>query len=217
MRREAWNRSGTAGPRRRREELIMLHYPLDLSFKIIAFNPQVRVTDAGGRLVAYVKQRALALKESVQVFADEAQQRPLYRMNADRILDFSAQYTIAAADGLPIGALQRQGARSLWRASYTILDPAGGEIGLIHEENPWVKVLDGLVGEVPGLGLVSGYFLNPAYLVDLRGRTVLHFKKQPAFLESRFTVERRGDFGDAEEQLLLASVIMLVLLERARG
>ena len=195
----------------------MLHYPLDLSFKIIAFNPQVRVTDADGQLVAYVKQRALALKESVQVFADEAQQRPLYRMNADRILDFSAQDTIATADGLPIGAPQRQGARSLWRASYTILDPAGGEIGLIHEENPWVKVLDGLVGEVPGLGLVSGYFLNPAYLVDLRGQTVLHFKKQPAFLEGRFTVERRGDFGDAEEQLLLASVIMLVLLERARG
>ena len=195
----------------------MLRYPLELSFKIIAFNPQVRVTDAGGQLVAYVKQRALALKESVQVFADEAQQHPLYRMNADRILDFSARYTIAGADGLPIGALQRQGARSLWRASYTILDPAGGEIGLIHEENPWVKVLDGLVGEVPGLGLVSGYFLNPAYLVDLRGRTVLHFKKQPAFLESRFTVERRGDFDDAEEQLLLAGVIMMVLLERARG
>ena len=195
----------------------MLHYPLDLSFKIIVFNPQVRVTDADGRLVAYVKQRALALKESVQVFADEAQQHPLYRMNADRILDISARYTIATADGVPIGALQRQGARSLWRASYTLLDPAGGEIGLIHEENPWVKVLDGLVSEVPGLGLATGYFLNPAYLVDLRGRTVLHFKKQPALLESRFTVERRGDFGDAEEQLLLAGVIMLVLLERARG
>ena len=74
-----------------------------------------------------------------------------------------------------------------------------------------------MVSKVPGLGLVSGDFLNPAYLVDLRGRTVLHFKKQPAFLEGRFTVERRGDFGDAEEQLLLASVIMMVLLERARG
>ena len=39
----------------------MLNYPLTLSFKIIAFNPQVRITDSAGYLVMYVKQKALAL------------------------------------------------------------------------------------------------------------------------------------------------------------
>ena len=58
----------------------MLNYPLNLSFKIIAFNPQVKVTDASGQTVLYVKQKALALKEDVKVFADESQQRQLYQM-----------------------------------------------------------------------------------------------------------------------------------------
>ena len=55
------------------EEIAMFTYPLNLSFKIIAFNPQVKVTDPSGQTVLYVKQKALALKEAVKVFADEGQ------------------------------------------------------------------------------------------------------------------------------------------------
>lgn len=36
----------------------MLNYPLTMSFKIVAINPQVTVTDAIRQTVAYVKQRA---------------------------------------------------------------------------------------------------------------------------------------------------------------
>jgi len=60
-------------------------------------------------------------------------------------------------------------------------------------------------------------FINPAYLVEYRGNTVLYLKKQPAMLEGRFTVEKRGDFTDADEGLLMSSVIMTMMLERTRG
>ena len=70
----------------------MLNYPLEMSFKIVAINPQVRVTDANGQLIAYVKQKAFKLREDITIFADEAQTRPLYRINANRILDFNASY-----------------------------------------------------------------------------------------------------------------------------
>jgi hypothetical protein len=73
--------------------------------------------------------------------------------------------------------------------------------------------LDGLLSDVPFVGM----FINPAYLVDLRGQTALYLKKQPAMLEGKFTLEKRGEFCDADEALLLSSVIMMVLLERARG
>ena len=191
----------------------MFNYPLNLSFKIIAFNPQVKITDASGQTVLYVKQKALALKEAVKVFADEQQTRQLFNMKANRIIDFSAQYNITRVDGSALGAVKRQGMRSLWKASYTILDANGGEAGLIHEENPWLKVLDGLLSDVPFVGM----FINPAYLVDYCGRTVLYLKKQPAFLEGKFTLDKRGDFDDAEEGLLLTSVIMMLMLERSRG
>ncbi len=195
----------------------MLNYPLNLSFKIIAFNPQVLVTDAAGQTVAYVKQKALKLREDVTIFADEGQQRPLFRINANRILDFNANYAITAADGSAVGAVRRQGMRTIWKATYQIADAGGAEVGTVHEENPWVKVIDSVLGELPGVGLVSGYFFNPAYLVDLRGATALYLKKQPAFLEGRFTIEKRGDFSDREEGLLLSSVVMALMLERSRG
>jgi hypothetical protein len=55
------------------KEMAVFNYPLNLSFKIIAFNPQVKITDPSGQTVLYVKQKALALKEAVKVFADEGQ------------------------------------------------------------------------------------------------------------------------------------------------
>ncbi len=195
----------------------MLNYPLELSFKIIAFNPQVRVTDANGQLIAYVKQKALKLREDVMIFADEQQTRPLYRLQANRILDFNANYNITTPDGQAVGSVYRQGLRTLWKASYFINDVQGNQIGMIQEENAWVKVIDGLFGEIPVLGIFSGYFFNPAYLIDLYGQQTLYLKKQPAFLEGKFRLEQRGALPEHQEGLAIAATIMALMLERIRG
>jgi hypothetical protein len=191
----------------------MFNYPLNLSFKIVAFNPQIKITDASGQTVLYVKQKALALKEAVKVFADERRQVELYDIKANKIIDFSAQYNITTFAGSPVGTVKRQGMKSLWKATYEVLDNSDAPVGLIHEENPWIKVLDGLLSDIPFVGM----FINPAYLVDLQGQTVLYLKKQPAWLEGKFTLTKRGQLSEAEEALLLPSIIMMLLLERMRG
>ncbi len=195
----------------------MVNYPLDLSFKIIALNPQVRVTDASGQLIAYVKQKAFRLKEDVTIFADEGQTQPLYRMNANRVLDFNANYAITTPYGQALGSVRRPGMRSIWKANYPISDPSGAEIGTIHEESAWIKVMDAFLSEVPVLGMFTGYFFNPAYLVDVRGQTVLYLKKQPAMFEGKFTIEQRGQITPEEEPLILSSIVMALMLERGRG
>jgi uncharacterized protein YxjI len=191
----------------------MLNYPLTLSFKLLALNPQVRITDSTGQLARYVKQKALALKEDIKVFADEAQQQPLFHMKANKIIDFSAQYNITTPAGQAVGAVKRQGMRSMWKATYLILDASGAEVGAITEENPWLRLLDALLSEVPFLNTL----VNPAYLVNLRGQTVLYLKKQPAIMEGRFTLDKRGDFSQTDEDLLMCSIIMTMMLERMRG
>ena len=90
-------------------------------------------------------------------------------------------------------------------------------MGLIHEENPWIKVLDSLAEAIPLADALGGLFFNPAYLVELRGRTVLRMQKERSVFESRFRVEKLDDFSEDDEALLLASLIMTVLLERDRG
>ena len=195
----------------------MLSYPLDLSFKIATIGTRVRVVDAAGQLVAYVRKKKFKLKEDVSVYGDEDQRDLLFRIKADRVVDFGASYAISAPDGRPLGAVRQQGVRSLWKSSYSIADARYEEVGLIHEENPWVKVLDSLAEAIPFADALGGLFFNPAYLVELRGRTVLRMQKERSIFESRFRIEKLDDFSEEDEALLLAGLIMTVLLERDRG
>ncbi|HJU90974.1 MAG TPA: hypothetical protein VJ672_16435 [Gemmatimonadaceae bacterium] len=196
----------------------MLRFPLDLRFKIIAIAPQITVTDAGGAVIAYVKQKAFKLKEAVTVFSDATQSRALYRIEADRVLDISATYHIADASGTPLGAVQRRGMKSIWRAHYEI-HRDGRAAFLVREENPWIKLIDGFIGEIPIVGLFTGYLLHPAYRVTRANGDVpvLRAVKKPALFEGRYVVDRIGDLSEDEERLTLLGVIMLLLLERERG
>jgi uncharacterized protein YxjI len=192
-------------------------YPLTLSFKIIAIAPQIKVTDAMGRTVLYVRQKALALREDVRIFGDERQQEQLYQVNADRVIDWSANYSVRTVAGEHLGTVRRRGMRSLWKATYEVTDANGSTFAVIHEENAWVKVADGLVGEVPILGSILSMFLNPAYLVEVNDQAVMRMQKEPAFLEGKFTIQRLIEIRPQDEPLLLNSLLMLVLLERSRG
>ena len=194
-----------------------MDYPLDLRFRLISLGPQINVLDASGRSVAYVKQKMFRLKEDVEVFTDESRRTPLWRMKADRIIDWSAAYRITDASGAVLGTLRRKGARSLWRATYVITDPNDQVMGGIHEKDPWTKILDGLLSIVPILGELSGYFLNPSYVVSRGEEAVLEVRKRPAFFETRFSIEQLSGVDAINEALLLASVMMMVLLERGRG
>ncbi len=194
-----------------------MQYPLTLSFKLIALAPQISVTDANGQLVYYVRQKLFKLKESVSVFADTQQTQTLYTINADRIIDFSARYNFADRQGIGVGAVKRRGMRSLWSSHYDIFD---GDMSVmtIKEENPWVKVIDALVGEIPVVGMFTGYMFHPAYLVSRPdGTLVMRLQKEPAFFESKFIVEQKTPLNEAEEQRVLLSLLMMVLLERSRG
>ena len=197
-----------------------MNFPLDLRFKLLALAPQISVTDASGRLLYYVRQKAFKLKESITVFADAEQTRALYHVNADRVIDFGARYVIEdAATGATLGAVRRQGLRSIWRAHYEV-ERGGSTVLEAREENPWIKLADGLLGELPIVGLLTGYILHPAYRLTQAagGAPLLRMKKEMAFLEGRYTIERAGPpAAEADEQLAVLGLLMLVLLERSRG
>lgn len=197
-----------------------MQYPLTMTFKILAIAPQIFVRDAAGQELMYVKQKLFKLKEDIRVFSDQAQTNQLYTIRADRIIDFSPRFNFANAQGINLGAVKRQGMRSLWKASYDILD---GETALFHikEENAFVKIMDGLFGELPVIGVLSGYVFNPTYLVKYPGETgstVMRFIKRPSFFESNFTIEKVGyDLSEKEEELILLSILTATLMERSRG
>ncbi len=194
-----------------------MNYPLQLSFKVLSLARQISVIDAGGNLSFYVKQKMFKLKEAVTVFADAEQTTPLYELKADRVLDFSASYHFSDVRGTHVGTVRRKGMKSLWRARYEIVNGSSRPL-TIQETNPWAKVGDALFGELPIVGMFSGYLFHPEYLVAREdGTALMRLKKEPAFFQGKFTIEKLADVSEEEETRILLSLIMMVLLERARG
>jgi hypothetical protein len=195
-----------------------MNYPLTLTFKLLTLGSRLSVRDAGGNLIAYVRPKRFKLKEDINVFADENQTRLLFNIKADRVFDFSARYNFTDTGGRVLGSIKRQGMRSLWKTHYQISDSNDQMILEIHEENAWVKVIDAVVGEVPILGMFTGYMFNPAYIVSRTDNTpIVRLQKQPAFFESKFEVSTQAQVSQSEESLVLLGVLTMTLLERARG
>lgn len=194
-----------------------MNYPLQISFKIIAIAQQLSLTDSTGKLIYYVKQKAFKLKEAVIVFGDAEQSQALFKINADRVLDFSASYHFTDVNGNALGSVKRRGMRSLWRARYDVMDGTGSSF-MIQEANAWIKVLDGLFGQLPIVGMFSGYVFHPAYNVMRPDQTVvMTLEKQPAFFEGRYKIEKLAPLNESEEMRILLALLMMVLLERRRG
>jgi hypothetical protein len=194
-----------------------MNYPLDLRFKLLAIAAQISVSDASGNLVFYVKQKAFKLKEDITVFADREQSRALFTIKADRMIDWSAKYTLAAAGGASLGTVGRKGMRSLFKALYEISD-GQRQVATLKEESAWVRFFDGLFGDLPIIGILSGYLFHPSYLITRSdGTPILRVKKRPALLEGKFVVEQLAAMDPTEETRSVLALLTMLLLERSRG
>jgi len=194
-----------------------VQYPLDIRFKLWAFSQQVAVRDANKNTVLFVKQKMFRLKEKVEVFSDSKLKDKLFDIQADRILDFSANYRFTASDGSDWGSVRRRGMRSLWSAHYEIFENNAIEMHL-REESPWKKLIESVLGELPIIGFIFVFLLNPSYLITKAdGRPVLRVLKKPSFFERYFVIEKIGEIDEDDELRALLSLLMMVLLEKRRG
>ena len=194
-----------------------LNFPISFQFKIGTISNDFIATDANGNQIAYVRQKMFKFKEDVIVFADESRKTELYRIQADRWIDFNASYSISKAEEA-IGSMGRKGMRSLWKSSYVIFDPEKKQEYSISEENPWAKVGDTLLGEVPFLSVLTGYLFNPKYMVlDPNENKVARLSKEPSFFGRKFKLDALTDIPVEDGERMMLSLMMMVLLERRRG
>jgi uncharacterized protein YxjI len=195
-----------------------IQFPVSLSFKISTLSNDFTATDANGNTIAYVKQKMFKLVEDVSVFNDNSKSQLNYSIKANKWLDFSAAYNFTNHNGAELGKIVRKGWASIWKARYEIYDENQQQDLLIQEENGWVKVFDALLCEIPFLGLVSGYFFNPSYMVSRPdGTQVVRLKKESSFFGRKFSVSKLAEFEKGEEERLILGLMMMILLERRRG
>ncbi len=195
-----------------------MQFPLNFTFKITTISNDFRVNDATGAEVAFVRQKLFKLKEEVQVFNDESRSQLNFTVKANKWLDFSASYVFYDNQEWELGRIVRRGWKSLWKSSYDIYDENQKQDFSVNEENPLIKVFDGLFGDIPILGMFTGYFFNPTYLVTRPdGTAIARLSKEKSFFGRRFSVDKLAEFESGEENRLLLGLMMMILLERQRG
>ena len=194
-----------------------MQFPLRLAFKVFAFAPQITVTDATGATLFYSKQKLFKLKETINVFADENQATQVATIASDSMITFSARFNFTDAGGQSLGGIGRKGFRSLWRAHYEVFTAAGEPAGTIREENPFVKVIDGLLGEVPFVGVFLAMLFQPRYLLTgADGTPLLRIRKRRTVFQINFDIESLANLSEDDAKRDVLATIMLAMLEKHR-
>ena len=155
----------------------MIQYPVKITFKLLTLATRISVVDAAGTPIFFIRQKMFRLREHIQVFRDSSENELLFEIRAKNVIDFSASYSFTAVDGSDWGSVRRKGIKSLWRAHYQIMNDNQIDMTL-SEENPWKKVLETVLGEIPLIGLVAIYLLNPSYTIaSPSGERILRITK----------------------------------------
>ncbi len=195
-----------------------IHFPVTFNFKVSTIANDFTATDSSGKTIAYVRQKMFKLKEDISVYNDDTKSRLEYQIKADKWLDFSTAYAFFNREGKEFGKVVRKGWKSLWKAHYEIIDQHQKQQYVINEQNPWVKVLDSLIGEIPILNFFTGYLFNPTYIVkNNEGKEIVKLTKSKSFLGKTFEVSKVGELDNDDDDRIMLSLMMFVLLERRRG
>jgi len=200
-------------------------YPLNLRFKLIALAPRIIVTDATGQEVLFVNQKIFKLKEDIRIFLDQSKSQEVFRIGAEKILDFNTRYNFYnSSNDNHLGSVKAKGWRSIWRATYHVDSPEGEQTHYIKEDNPWVKIMDTLFSEIPFVGIFTGYIFHPSYTCYRGNNTqdesqpILTIKKEAGFFEGKYTIEVVDpDISRVEEARALLSFMLMVQFMRRRG
>ncbi len=194
-------------------------YPITATFRIITLSPEVQVKNARGELLMQVKQKLLTLREDTTVYGDLEKTRALYRIKADRVIGFRAVHRITRlSNDQPVGSVKAAGLRSIWKTHYDVTDEKDNQLFYIQEENPWIKVLDFFIEEVPVIGFLLSTFIQPSYLLkDAAGTAHYRIVKRRSFVERNFTLEKLENTGDFPAELVALALIQCIFLERSRG
>jgi len=196
-----------------------LNYPINFDFNISTLANDFTATDAKGKTIAYVRQKLFKLKEDIIIFDNENKTKENFRIRADKWIDFSTAYSITDLNtNIELGKVARKGWRSIWKASYQLIDQNQKLQYHIKEENAWIKVFDSLLSEIPLVALFSGYFFNPTYVVtNLRDEVIVRLKKKASFWGRKFIIEKIKTIDNDDDQRIILGLMMMILLERRRG
>ena len=161
-----------------------------------------RVLTPDGQIIMFVKHPLLKLREEFQVYADEAQQRPLLLVKSKQVIAINFAFDVYdVATGEVLGTVQKRGLKSLVRDTFVILDATGAEIGGMQEE---------------GASILRRFIplLTSKHVITIRGQEAARIRQKFRFFTKEFDIDLAP--GVADPRFVLACALLALIAEARR-
>lgn len=219
----------------------MYQYPITFTFPIYSVTPQFEATDATGKYLFSASRKLLSSKDEINITAGS---KTYFRVvsQENRITEIPSNWDVMNSGGNVLGVVDddflsaidtskfipnRAGAMitdmEISRAlnlravkMYWIKNASGSRIGLIAPDQTSLYAqqlpLYSIVRNLP----IFFRFITPKYYIRWSEENVLYMEKQHTWLQDTYIVQKRGNFTDQDEPLLINSIVLAVLYERER-
>jgi uncharacterized protein YxjI len=117
--------------------------------------------DGDGETFCFVEQARFKFKEDIRFFTDATKSSELMRILARQRFDPKARYDVTAADGSPIGQIQKVFGKSLVRSTFTLFGADGEEVATARERSMPVALFRRFVGLIPFVGDLAEWLPIP--------------------------------------------------------
>lgn len=167
-----------------------------------------RIMGPEGNLRFFVKQKAFKLKEEITVFSDEKQTDAVLGIQARGIGDFSGAYDISdKKSGEALGAMKREGLKSMLRDEWAVLDTSGAQVGKVQEDGSAMALLRRFLPIIP-----------QSFTVTIGDKQVGSVKQRFNPFQLVYDVDLEGASAeDLDPRMGVAAVVLLLAIEGRQG
>jgi uncharacterized protein YxjI len=170
------------------------------------FGKKFHVYDPSGASLQYfVHQKGFRLKEAITVYRDEGKTQKLLEIKARSVMDFSGTYDVTdATTGQVVGALKRQGFKSMLRDEWSILDASGAEVGKVMEDSMAAAMIRRVLSNL----------IPQSFTATIGEVEVASFDQHFNPFVAKFDIDFSMDTGKLlDRRLGIAAVVMLLAIE----
>jgi hypothetical protein len=150
-----------------------------------------------GALIAFARQKRLALKEQITFFSDEQERHEILHIRARKRIDIGGRYDVLAPDGTTAGVLERRSRKSFVKTQWAILQ------GDDEHEVAWAEELSlgialarrakAVLTVVPFADLVVSVIPIPYHFVIRSGAAEVGGLRRIYGFRDRYVLDLSGD------------------------
>jgi uncharacterized protein YxjI len=167
---------------------------------------------AEGTPLLFVKQKKMKIKEDIRFRVSPDVDQHLFMIKSKSVFEFRGRHQVLDADGNPIGTLEKNFTKSLFRSHWHVRDTEGRELLEAHEASWPIAILRRIAGFLPEwFSLLTWLPFN--FVMKRDGQELGRYKRVLGTFRDRYLLELEPGAADVDRRLVVAFAIALDALQ----